>query len=100
MSECSSAAAAISVNFEGLELNKSLIFFKFFRNEEARDDGFKLGAIYPSMERSHGSARAFLAVLRLGFTHLTPVSLIPHHLASLWKSSVGAVVFALLRAGS
>ena len=48
-----------------LELNKSLIFFKFFRNEEARDDGFKLGAIYPSMERSHGSARAFLAVLRL-----------------------------------
>ena len=60
MSECSSAAAAISVNFEG-----SLIFFKFFRNEEARDDGFKLGAIYPSIERSHGSARAFLAVLRL-----------------------------------
>jgi protein gp37 len=35
-----------------------------------------------------------------GFTYLTPVSLIPHHLASLWKSSVDAVVFASLRDGS
>jgi hypothetical protein len=53
------------------------------------------GGFFPSFSSSFAVA----SDLGLGFTYLTPVSLIPHHLASLWKSSVDAVVFASLRAG-
>ena len=65
------------------------IFLVRLSSDHHRVEGLSMGEEKP---------RVYMLIKFKGFTYLTPVSLIPHHLASLWKSSVGAVVSASLLA--